>query len=105
MTREQKRAISTLRREIKRLDRRLVKGGVKRDFKTWTVRVTRTGKVEVDSCVGYAKHPFDDIHRHVIIEKDGSMSGFGNIGHGKAGDTRLYRGPDLLYRMDDERIY
>lgn len=120
MTEAQRKAVEALRRAIDRMDRvhrgPVAKGRTgRRCQKVWNVRVLADGAVEVVSVVGWkreardgqraANHPFDDITRVVRIGRRGGLSGFGNIGHGDAGDTAECRGPRVLYAIDAERVY
>jgi len=117
MTKAQQQALAALRRDIDRVDR-AARGPVargrtgKRTIKRWDVTVRLDGVVVVDSVVGWVRttptrmsHPFDDIARKIEIGKRGGISGYGNVGHGDAGETRTHRGPRTLYRIDRERIY
>ena len=117
MTKAQELAVAALRRSIDRTDRAargpVAKGRTgKRTFKQWDVTVRVDGIVVVESTVGWKReyptrvdHPFDDIKRKVYIGRRGGLSGYGNVGHGKAGDTRTHRGPRTLYGIDRERVY
>lgn len=101
----QVRAVKALRANIRRLDcnARRSKAGC-RILKVWDVSMVGN-EVVVESVAGWPRHSFDDISRVVRIGVRGGLSGFGNVGHGKAGDSRDCRGPRLLYDMDAQRIY
>ena len=120
MTDAQRKSVESLRRAIDRMDRvhrgPVAKGRTgRRCFKVWRVQLGADGVVTVTSVVGWkreagnglpaASHPFDDIKRVVRIGKRGGLSGFGNVGHGDAGDTTECRGPRTLYRIDAQRVY
>lgn len=114
MTKAQRDAVVALRRDIDRVDRAgrgpVARGRTgRRCFKVWSVTVRLDGTVVVKSVVGWqsatASHPFDDITRVVTIGKRGGLSGWGNVGHGEAGETSECRGPRMMYRMDAQRVY
>lgn len=106
LNRAQAKALKALRANIQRLDcdARRTKAG-RRIIKRWSVVVRGDGRVVVESVAGWPTHSFDDIARVVRIGVRGGLSGFSNLGHGKAGDSRDCRGPRLLYEMDAQRIY
>lgn len=117
MTKAQKLAVAALRRAIDRTDR-AARGPVargrtgKRTFKRWDVTLRLDGVVVVRSCVGWKRekptrmsHSFDDIKRTIYVGPRGGISGYGNVGHGIAGETRTHSGPRTLYRIDRERVY
>lgn len=106
MTAAQARAVKALRANIQRLDcdaRRTPAG--RRIIKRWSVTLRHDGRVVVTSTAGWPTHCFDDITRVIKVGPRGGLDGFGNAGHGIAGDTRDCRGPGLLYEMDAQRIY
>lgn len=120
MTEAQRKAVESLRRAIDRMDRvhrgPVAKGKTgRRCFKVWKVQLGADGVVTVTSVVGWkreardgqraASHPFDDITRTVRIGRRGGLSGYGNVGHGDAGDTTTCRGPRTLYAIDAQRVY
>jgi hypothetical protein len=114
MTKAQRDAVVALRRDIDRVDRAgrgpVARGRTgRRQFKVWSVTVRLDGTVVVKSVVGWASatasHPFDDVTRIVTIGKRGGLKGFGNVGHGIAGETTECRGPRMMYRMDAQRVY
>ena len=101
----QRRAIKALKANIRRLDcdARRTKAG-RRVLKVWLVSMQGDVAV-VESVAGWPTHSFDDISRVIRVGRRGGLSGFSNLGHGKAGDSRDCRGPRLLYAMDAQRIY
>jgi hypothetical protein len=107
LTKAQRAAIKALKADINRLDRasRVGPSPNRRRFKRWSVVVRLDGVAVVESVVGWPGHPFDDIFRKVYVGRRGGLRGFGNRGHGKAGDTRTHRGPRVLYEIDAERVY
>jgi hypothetical protein len=120
MTKAQINAVEALRRDIDRVDRAcrgpVAKGRTgRRCFKVWSVTVRLDGTVVVRSAVGWkrdakrgrpaASHPFDDITRVITVGRRGGLSGWGNVGHGDAGETTECRGPRTLYAIDAQRVY
>jgi len=106
MTAAQAQAVRALKANIQRLDcdARRTKAG-RRIIKRWSVDLRHDGRVVVTSVAGWPNHPFDDISRVIKVGPRGGLDGFGNVGHGAAGDTRDCRGPRTLYDIDAQRIY
>lgn len=102
MTGRQASQVKQLKRAIDRMDR-AGRGG-RRRFKVWDVVELANGSVRVESVVGWPSHPFDDIERVVTVGPRGGMKGWGNRGHGEAGEVSG-RGPEMLYRMNAKRVF
>lgn len=105
MTQRQFDQVVYLRQAIENLDvkpRKTAAGA--RIFKEWHVQVLTDGRVVVESTVGYPTHTFDDITREIFIGKRGGLKGWGNKGHGRAGEGHAV-GPRTLYRLNRQRIY